>query len=202
VLADRFLDRLLLDLVVVLGRDDDRLDAGDATVLVADRDLGLAVGAQPVDALDLLLANLGELVRQLVRELDRHRHQLLGLVAREAKHQALVAGALLRRVGAAVNALRDIGRLRGNRHHDRARVSIKAHVRAGEPDLANRLADDRRIVELRLGGDLTGEHHEAGLRDAFARDAAIRILGEAGVEDGVGDGVAQLVGVAFGDGLG
>ena len=48
---------------------------------------------------------IGEALRELVREQDRHRHQLVGLVGGVAEHHALVAGA------AGVDALRDIGRL-------------------------------------------------------------------------------------------
>jgi hypothetical protein len=113
----------------------------------------------------------------------------------------LIAGALLRGI-TAIDALRDVGRLLCNGNHDRARVRIEAHVRAGEADLANRVARDLRIVELCLGGDLTEEHHEARLRGGLASHAALRILREARVEDGVGDGVTQLVGVTFGNGLG
>src|SRR5260370_890147 len=69
-LAYRFLDRLVLVLVVVLRRHDDRLDPDRSAVLVADRGLGLAVGAEPVGAAELLLADLGEPRGELVRDLD------------------------------------------------------------------------------------------------------------------------------------
>ena len=62
-----------------------------AAVLVLDRDLALAVGAQVGN--DARLADVGEAPRQPVRHGDRQRHQLLGLTAREAEHHALVAGA-------------------------------------------------------------------------------------------------------------
>ena len=39
------------------------------------------------------LADLGEPVGQPVREPDRHRHEVVGLVAGVAEHHALVAGA-------------------------------------------------------------------------------------------------------------
>ena len=67
--------------------------------------------------------------RELVRHLDRQRHQLLGLVARVAEHQALIAGALLGGI-AAIDALRDVGRLLLDRDHHRAGVGVEAHVRA------------------------------------------------------------------------
>ena len=56
--------------VLVLGRDQDLLDLDRAPVLVADRDLGLAVGPQVGE--HVALADLREAVRELVRERDRH----------------------------------------------------------------------------------------------------------------------------------
>jgi hypothetical protein len=47
-------------------------------------------------------ADLGVPLDQAVAELDRQRHQLVGLAAGEAEHHALVARAL------AVDALRDV----------------------------------------------------------------------------------------------
>ena len=50
-------------------------------------------------------------------ELDRKRHQLGGVAARIAEHQALVAGAL-GLLGATIDALRDLGRLPADREQD------------------------------------------------------------------------------------
>ena len=58
------------------------------------------------------LAQLGVVLDQAVRQVDRQRHQRLGLVAGEAEHHALVAGA------ADVHAHGDVaatGRAGGNR---------------------------------------------------------------------------------------
>ena len=60
--------------------------------VVLDGDLGLAVRAQVRDG--AVLADLGQAAGQPVRQRDRQRHQLGRLVAGEAEHQALVAGAL------------------------------------------------------------------------------------------------------------
>ena len=73
------------------------------TVSIADglpstysqRDLALGVGAQVRHA--AVLAQLRLALDQAVRVVDRRRHQLGRLVAGVAEHQALVAGALLRR---------------------------------------------------------------------------------------------------------
>ena len=75
----------------VLGRDEHRVETARHAVLVLDRDLGLPVGPQDVD--DALFAHLRETAGQPVREPDRHRHEIVGVVGRVAEHHALVAGA-------------------------------------------------------------------------------------------------------------
>ena len=62
-------------------------------VLVLEGDLGLAVGAQVGHRAGL--AHLGQALGQAVRQVDRQRHEHVGLVAGVAEHHPLVAGALL-----------------------------------------------------------------------------------------------------------
>ena len=179
-------------------------------VLVADRDLGLAVGAQVGH--DLALAHLGEPVGELVGERDRHRHQLRRLAGRVAEHHPLVAGAgdvelvVVGGVGARlerlVDALGDVGRLLVDRVDHRARVGREAEVGVGVADLADRLAGDLRDVDVGLGRDLAGDDDEAGVDQRLAGDAAVRVVGEDRVEDAVGDLVGDLVGMALGHRLG
>ena len=77
----------------VLGGDDDGVEPDRAVVaVVLDGDLGLAVGAQVGHV--AVLADRGEPLGEPVGERDRQRHQLGGVVAGVAEHQALVAGAL------------------------------------------------------------------------------------------------------------
>ena len=52
------------------------------------------------------------------------------------------------------------------------------------------------------GGDLAHHQHHAGGGAALAGDVGVGVLGEDGVEHGVGDLVADLVGMALGDGFG
>src|ERR1019366_7522061 len=106
-LDDRLAELLVLDLLVVLRRHDDRVDADRDVVLVLERDLRLAVGAEEIDR--LLLPDGGELLREEVRVVDRRRHELGRLVGRVPEDQALVARALLLvEAVALVDALRDV----------------------------------------------------------------------------------------------
>ena len=84
-------DLLLGDVGRVLRRDDHGVHAHRLIAVVLDRDLALAVGPQPVDL--AAAPHRGQAAGEAVRQHDRQRHQLGGLVAGEAEHQALVAGA-------------------------------------------------------------------------------------------------------------
>ena len=104
-----------------------------------------------------------------VRDGDRQRHQLGGVVAGVAEHQALVAGALLvhrvdgllgARLDAGVHALRDVAGLPADGHHDAARVAVEALDRGVVADLEDALADHRLDVDVAGGGDLAGDDHE------------------------------------------
>ena len=86
-------------------------------VVVDDAHLGLAVGPQVVE--QPFLAHRGEAAGEPVREPDRHRHEVVGVVAGVPEHHPLVARAhLVVVVGETVadllrlvDALGDVGRL-------------------------------------------------------------------------------------------
>ena len=179
-----------------------------AVAVVRDGDLGLAVGAQVGQLAGL--AHRGEALGEAVREEDRQRHQLGGVVAGVAEHQALVAGALLvERVDAAgaalerrVDALGDVRALLADRGADAAGRAVEALRRAVVADREHGVAHDLRDLDVGLGGDLAGHVDQAGGDHGLDRDPAARVLGEHRVEDRVRDLVADLVRVSLGDGLG
>ena len=128
---------LEVDVLGVLGGEHDGVDADRAVVVVVlDGDLGLAVGTQVGQR--AVLADLGEPLGEPVGDHDRQRHQLGGVVAGVAEHQALVAGALLVELvdGAAdavlvavVDALGDVGGLRADGDLDAAGVRRRSPSR-------------------------------------------------------------------------
>jgi len=178
----------------VLGGDDDGVDADRLVVgVVLYRDLRLAIGAK-VGELSVL-ANLRELLGQLVGERDGRGHQLGRLVGGVAEHHSLVAGS------AGVDTLRDVGRLAVNGGDDGAGVGVEAFEGVVVPDLVDRVADQGLEVDVGLGSDLPGDDDQAGAGEGLAGNAAVGVDGQAGVEDGVGDLVGDLVRVTFGHGL-
>ena len=123
------------------------------------------------------------------------RHQLRSFVGGVAEHHALVAGA------AGVHALRDIARLLVDARDHRAGIGIEAVERVVVADRSNHPTDQALEIDVGLGRDLARDDHQAGRRQGFRRHAAVRILLQAGIENGVGDLVGNFVRVAFGNGF-
>jgi len=203
LLDAEFLDLRVRHAFGVLGRDDDVGDRDGLAVLVNDRDLALGVRAQPFHL--AALADAREFAAQTVREHDRRRHELRRLVARIAKHQALIARALLGVLLAiglpGIHALRDVGRLGGDVVVDENFVGVKDIVGVRVADAPDRAADNCLVIELRLRRDLAADDHDVALHERLARHAAVLVLRQAGVEDRIGDGVAHFVRMTFTDGL-
>ena len=101
--------------MLVRNHDLRRLDR--LAVFVAHRHLALGVGAERLFA--PRMARFGEIAKDLVRVLDRRRHEFRGLAAGVAEHDALIARAFIL-VAGRVDALRDVGGLGVQQHLDRA----------------------------------------------------------------------------------
>jgi hypothetical protein len=112
---------------------------------------------------------------------------------------AALAAALLDR---GVDALRDVGRLRPDRHVDAARRAVEALLRRVVADAEDRFPHDRRDVGVRAGGDLTGDVDLARGDERLDCDAAAWIGADQRVKNAVTDLISDLVRVALGDRLG
>ena len=133
-------------------------------------------------------------------------HQFRSLVARVAKHDALVSStlfaALLTLSFLGINALRYVGRLGGEDVLDENLVGVEDIVIVHITNLTNRISGDLHIVEFRLCGDLTADNGDIAFHIGLAGHAAEFVLSKASVENGVGNSVCYLVGMAFADGFG
>ncbi len=132
-----------------------------------------------------------------MRQRDRQRHQLFGVVAGIAKHEALIAGADVFAGGRIlVDPLGDVGALLVDGHHHGAGVVADAHLVVVVADFLDDVANHVGVVDHGLGGDLAGNDGDAGGDHRLAGHAAVGILGQQGVEDAVGDLVGQFIGMA------
>src|SRR5581483_795854 len=176
---------------IVLGGDDDRVNARRPLADVLNGHLALAVGPEPRQL--ALLPRLGQPLDKPVGHVDRQGHQLRRLVAGVAEHQALVAGALLLLVVlGAIDAAGDVGALAVNGAYDAAGVVIEADLGMDVANLLDRVAGDLGRVDVGFGGHLAGEDDLPGRHERFAGDSALRVLRENRVEDGITDLVGHL----------
>src|SRR3954468_5612389 len=189
LLDDVFLHRLLRDERTVLAGDDDGVDANRTVAVVFDGDLRLAVWTEVLE--DAVAPRAGQPFGELVRELNRQRHQDFGFGAGKAEHQALVAGA------AGVDAHRDVGRLAMDRGDDPARVAVEPVLPVGVAGAADGLAHQLLHVDVGVGGDLARDEAEPGRDERLARHAAGRILGQDRVQDAVRNLIGDLVRMSF-----
>lgn len=211
--GDDLLDDLLLDLLAellngdvgrVLGGDNNGVntEGNDSTVVVCvlDGDLSLGVGPEPGER--AVVAGIGHGLVKLVGELDGEGKVLGSLVGGISEHDTLVTGTELLESLLVVKTLGNIGALLLNGNEDVASLVVEALLGRVVANLLDGVTDDLLVVDLGLGGDLTEDHDHAGLGGSLASDLGERVLLEAGVEDGIGDLVSDLVGVALADGLG
>mmetsp|Transcript_2115 Transcript_2115/g.3182 ORF Transcript_2115/g.3182 Transcript_2115/m.3182 type:complete len:258 (-) Transcript_2115:342-1115(-) len=205
VLHEVLTDLLIGDIRVMLGRDEDGMNAdGDHSTtltLVLDGDLGLAVGTEP--GASSVLADLGKLVAKLGGENVGEGHELRGLISGIAEHVALVASTdLLKRLGAhTMNTLANIRGLLLDEDKDLALVTIETNILRGEADLLASLADNGLVINLGGSGNLTENHHHVGLGAGLASNLGIRILGKDGIKNSVGHLVTKLIRMALVDRL-
>jgi len=195
---------LELDVLIVLHGDDDRVHAlGDAgTVLegVLARDLGLRVGSEPLAG--SVTPEVSHSLVELVSENDGKRHGLLSLVRGITEHQTLVTGASLILITTHVDTLGNIGRLLLEGNEDVAGLVVESLGRVIVADVLDRVTDDLLVVNDSLGSDFTANQDHASLGHRLAGDFGVGILLQVGVENGIGNLIADLVRVSFSDRLG
>ena len=189
----------------MLGGNDHGVHGDRRPVLIGDGDLGLPVGIEPGQG--TVLAHPRQLQGHPVAQGDGQGHLLGRLVAGVAEHHALVPGAEFRVGGAArfqrvVHAHGDIRALVVDRGHDGAGIAVEEFLRAVVADLRHGLADDGVDIHIGIRRDFAHDGDDPGGRDGFAGDARDGIQREDRVEHRVRNLVAELVGMAFGDGFG
>ena len=193
----------------MLVRDHDLAHADRLAVLVLHGDLALGVGAQHL--LPAGVARFRDQPQNLVGVEDRRRHQIRGLVAGIAEHDALIAGAFFL-VGAGlqrVDALRDVSGLRMQQDFNVAGVPVETLLLVA--DVLDRRA--HHAFDLLMGdgfgsAGFAGDHHLVGGGEGFAGradrpriDPRFRAFAEKQIDDLVGNPVADLVRMAFGNRL-
>lgn len=187
------------DVLAVLGRDDDGVDAerndGTVVVLVLDGDLGLGVGAQPREG--AITAGSGHGGVELVGKHQGKGEELGGLVGGIAEHDTLVTSTKILEAVVKVETLGNIGRLLLDGDEEVKGLVVKALGGVIVTDVLDGVADNLLVVDLALGGDLAEDHDHASLGGGLASNLGHRVLSQARIENGVGNLIGNLVGMAL-----
>ena len=208
-LADEFFDDEFFNLAVgnifrMLGGNNDRRDPDRFALTVLNRDLGFGIGAKPRGFSGF--TDPAEFPAETVGKHDGGGHEFRSFPARKAKHEALVSSALFRAFftgnAAGIHALGDIRALAREGVHDVDAVGMKDVVIVGISDFPDGGADDLVVIELGASGDLAGNDNKVGFDQGFTGHPAHWILGQAGVQHGIRNGVANLVRMTFAHRLG
>ena len=85
---------------------------------------------------------------------------------------------------------------------DLYRIRIEAVTGDGIANLADHFPGDCRIVHHGLGGDLAADQTEVGSNRGLTGHTGAGVLGQAGIQNGIGNGICHLIGVAAGNTLG
>ena len=187
----------------VLGRQDDGRRLDRLAVFVAQRDLAFRIGAQR--RLGTGFAGLGQTAQDRMGILDRRRHQLCRLGRGIAEHDPLIARTFVL-AGAGVHALRDMRRLLVQQVGDLASGMVELVLLVADVldagardilDLVHVVGQSPLIGQA----DLAADHDAVGGGECFAGDTGLGFLAQEGVKDGVRNPVADLVGVALGNGF-
>jgi hypothetical protein len=189
----------------MLGRNHQRGGPHRHAAFILQCHLALGVGLEEIRGAGMTIG--GHALEDLVRIIERRRHQVRSLVGRIAEHDPLIARAFVL-VAALVDALRDMRGLSVQVAGEFGGLPVEAFLFIA--DVPHRLADNRLDLPLGLRGematgildtgaaDLAREHDALGRGKGFAGDARFRILGQEQIYDGVGNLIADLVGMTFG----
>ena len=202
-------DGVAIGFCSVLCRNENGLQANWLAVFVVERHLGLTVWAQIWNG--TRLAHFGEAFCHAMREPNRKRHEVVGLVACVTKHHSLVASTLtVQNIFAAfpltnfftgVDTLSNVGALCVEGNHDSACIAIEtieSIVVANFIDHCTSNVGNRNVCICR---NFTSNDAQARGEQCFTGNTSMGVFGQDGIEHGIGHLVCHFVGVTLGHAL-
>merc|ERR1719277_1257834 len=180
-----------------------RLNRAILPLQILDGDLSLAIWSQPPK--QSALAHVCQLLPQARGHGMCQWHAILRLIASIAKHNTLVTSTYIEVILAHMHPACNVRALLVDAYHDLASLVAQAlaintgeiiHVRI-KTDLRHNSTDHLLVVDLSLCGDLASDHDHVVLRRSLASDFAFGVICQTGIQDSIGDLIAELVGVAL-----
>lgn len=201
LLLDFLAQLLSADILRVLSTDNNSMNSNgdDSTVvvLILNRNLGLGIWSEPWDA--AISAGGRHASVELVCQLKGQREELWGLIGSIAEHDTLISSTKLFESLLVMETLGDVRRLFLDCDKDVAGLVIEAFCGVIVSNVFDSCSDNSLVVESRLGRDFAKDHNHASLGGGFARNFGERVLSQAGVENGIGDLISDLVRMALAD---
>jgi hypothetical protein len=198
-------DLLIADTIIVLGGDNDGVDAerdhGAVLLLVLDDNLSLTIGANPFQG--TVHTDLSKAGTNLSGKRVSEGHQLGSLIRSITEHVTLITSTDI--LGISLIDVDTLGNIRGlflKSNHYIARTVIDTLLLGIITDLLKSITDDLFIVDLRLGGNFTENHHHTSLGAGLASDLREGILLQTRIENSIGNLIANLVWVTLIDRFG
>ena len=180
--------------------DHDRLHRLWPAADITDRHLAFGIRPQIAVFHRIALAEACQLLDDFVGVVDGGRHHVRSFIAGVAEHHALVAGPLFGEAAHPLgHALRDVRGLPVDADHHLRVVGAEPHRGVVIADFPDRIQRDILPVHLGTGGDFPRDHHQVGGGQRFTGHTTLRILRQTGVEDRVGNLVAHLIRMPFGN---
>ncbi|KAH3664771.1 hypothetical protein OGATHE_003586 [Ogataea polymorpha] len=168
-------------------------------MLVFDSDLGLGVWSQPWKSTGS--SGVSKSGVQLMGQQDGQWQLLVRLVGGVTEHDTLVTGSKLLQGLVIVQTLSNVWRLLLDSDQNITCLIIETFVGVIISNVLNGISDDLLVVQVGLGGDLTKHHDHTGLRGSFTGNLGKRVCGQAGVQNGIRNLIADFVRVTLTDRL-
>ena len=190
--SDIFAKIVNCKLPAVHNGNNHRVDSKDISLgIVFHGNLGFAIRTKQRIVLDLL----GQTAAESTSQSNGQRHQFRRLITSAAEHHALITGAAHIIIGAKGN----IGRLGVNPALDLHRIRIKFILRMNIADSADCFSGNLGIINLCFCGDFPADEAEICGDHGFAGNAGSAVLRQARIENRIGDGIRNLVGMTTGN---
>lgn len=173
-------------------------DGGDFTIsllLVFDGDLRLGVGSEPRE--NSLVSAFTKTSAQVGGEDVGKRHHFGCLIGGISEHVSLISSTNFFDGASFMNSLSNIGALLFDGDQNVASLVIESLGRIIESDSLNGITDDLLVINLGLGGNFTENEDHSSLGCGFTSNFAVWVFGEASIQNGVGDLIADLVRVSL-----
>ena len=192
---------VLPDGLAVLSRQNQAMNTDRMPfVIEAHRDLRFPVRPQEPPQC-CVMAYPVQTADQPLSQVDRQGHVIDRLIRRIAIHDALVATADDAVPFSLGHALFDVIRLLMDIGEDQAGIGCESQRRIGIADVGNDFSGQGRHIDGRRRRNLTGQGQDIARNKGFDSHMRSRVLGQVSIDDGVGNLVTNLIGMAFGHGF-